>query len=591
MAETYLDRYEVVSEVGRGGMAVVYRGTDHVLHRPVAIKVLHPHLSQKPEARARFAREARVIAKLRHPNVVEVYDFSDEDCERSFIIQEFVPGDTLAAFMEHNDTFLPEIGALLVMAIGRALQHAHDHGVIHRDIKPENIMVRSDGVLKLMDFGIAHVTDMEHLTMTGAIIGSPAHMSPEQVDGKALDGRTDIFSLGTLFFMAVTGRMPFISDTASGLLRAIAEARVPDIRAITRSFPDDLYLILLKMMARSPANRYQTAGEVVEDIGEITSSLGLEADSVELKRFFADPEGHSASVGKRVVAGRLNRADRFMRDGSFALTIRELDVILAADPDNEDAKKCLDKARRAARRKALSKTTVMMAVAVGLVLGTSLAAYKFVPDAFKQWTNQNTQEAARAGLGEPPAPVGPSLKPGGTPRRPLERIESTKTRHTVATRRSRPEAAARKGRELLPVVIQANPPAVRIEVDGVFKGFGTTGRIMLPAGRRKVRLTHPRCDICRSVEYTFNLDPANPLKAPLRYSIAYKDASLMVNGPAGGRVLVNGVPRGGTNRLLKVPMRQPGPLEVTVAVSVKGGPTRTTRATLSPAKTTVVAVE
>lgn len=589
MAEIYLDRYEALDEVGQGGMAVVYRGTDRVLHRPVAIKVLHPHLSQKMEARARFAREARVIAKLRHPNVVEVFDYSGEDHERSFIIQEFVSGETLADFTHGRDPLLPEIGALLVIAVGKALQHAHEQGVIHRDIKPENIMVRKDGVLKLMDFGIAHVTDMEHLTMTGAIIGSPAHMSPEQVDGKALDARTDIFSLGTLFFMATAGRLPFMADTASGLLKAIADARVPDIRTLVRGFPDDLHLVLLKMMARVPSQRYQSTEGVVGDLEELTGALGLDTDDKQLSNYFKDPEGYSDRVRVCVAERRLSRARGFIREGAYAMAIRELDVTLANDPDNEEAGKALEKARSAARRKALSRTSVLAAVMVGAVLGLGLAAYRFLPPLWTRFAEpvEEVQPPAITRL----AP--PSLEVMVRPRRQAEEV-------AAAPVKARPVRVARPGKadgvvvpkktDLIPVVIQANPPAVRIEVDNVFKGYGTTGRILLPKGRRKVRLSHPQCDICRTVEYAVNLDPSNPLKAPLRYSIGYKDAVLKVHGPPGARVLVNGVPRGRTNRALKIPMRQSSSKQVQVTVREKGSPPLTAQASLSPAGTTVVTV-
>lgn len=588
MAELFLDRYEALDEVGQGGMAVVYRGTDRVLHRPVAIKVLHPHLSQKMEARARFAREARVIAKLRHPNVVEVFDYSGEDHDRSFIIQEFVSGETLADFVQGREPLLPEIGALLVASIGKALQHAHEQGVIHRDIKPENIMVRKDGVLKLMDFGIAHVTDMEHLTMTGAIIGSPAHMSPEQVDGKALDARTDIFSLGTLFFMVTAGRLPFMADTASGLLKAIADARVPDIRTLVRGFPDDLHLVLLKMMARVPSQRYQTVAEVVQDLDELTGALGLDTDDKKLSGFFKDPEGHTDRVRECVSGHRLSRARRFIGESAYALAIRELDVILAIDPENGEAARALERARSAARRKALSRTSVLVAVLVGSVLGLGLAAYRFLPPLWTRFAGPPVEV--------PPPAISrlapPSQEVMVRPRRQAEEMASAvvKERPARVVRPAKADTTVARKNDLVPVVIQANPPAVRIEVDNVFKGYGTTGRILLTKGRRKVRLSHPQCDICRTVEYAVNLDPASPLKAPLRYSIGYKDAVLKVTGPPGARVLVNGIPRGRTNRPLRIPMRQSTPKQVQVTVREKGSPPLTAQASLSPAGTTVVTV-
>jgi len=600
MVEIFLDRYEVLDEVGQGGMAVVYRGVDRVLHRSVAIKVLHQHLSSKDEARARFAREARVIAKLRHPNIVEVYDFSDEDSSRSFIVQEFVAGETLAEFLEGRDPLIPEMAAMMVVSIGRALHHAHENGVIHRDVKPENIMVRRDGALKLMDFGIAHVTDMEHLTMTGAIIGSPAHMSPEQVDGKALDARTDVFSLGTLFFLVAAGRLPFMADTASGLLKSIADARVPDIRTIVPGFPDDMYRVLLKMMQRSPESRYQEVMEVVGEIEGITDSLGLDSVTVELPRFFEDPASRTMELRKSVAQRRMVRARAFMRDGAYAVAIRELDVILADDSDDTEARRELDRARSAIRRKALSRTSVVVAIGVGIVMGLALAAYRFLPPMWGEYLDRTTDAGLHTAVSTdalPPvrilAPIARALDEARVmPRRGTATV-ATAMRIRPAGHDARRVKAAREAdreKDWLPVVIHADPPAVRIEVDGRFRGFGTTGSIRLAPGRRNVRLTHPRCDVCKPAEYSFELDPENPLRAPLRYSINYRDALLRVKGPVGAMVLVNGVPRGRTNTLLRVPIRRPTAMEVNVAMQEKGKPALSARALLSPTKTTTVTI-
>ncbi len=592
--EVFLDRYEALGEVGQGGMAVVYRGVDRLLGRPVAIKVLHSHLAQKAEARLRFRREARVIARLRHPNVVEVYDYSGEESERAFIVQEFVSGETLAAFLARHGPLIPEVAAMVAAVIARALDHAHSHGVIHRDIKPENLMIRQDGVLKLMDFGIAHVVDMEHLTMTGAILGSPAHMSPEQVDGKALDARTDIFSLGTLLFQAATGRLPFQSDTAAGLLRAIAEARVPDIRTLCPAFPDDLARILSRMMARDPRDRHQRAKEVADALEEATRSLGLEPAEVEVPRFFLHPEEREVAIRNLVVATRLRRARALIEERRFALAIRELDVAMAGDPGNAEARDLLRRARMAARRSRTRRRLVSVAAAVGAILSvTAVVAWVFTP---RSPAPEPPPQSGEPAVSDPVLPLRVALEADLSGRRDAERVAAWAVRAVPPLRKTdratgKPSGSGESTSDLVPLVIHANPPAVRITVDNQYLGTGSTGLVRLAPGRHVVTLSHPKCDVCRDATYEFTLDPAHPPKAPLRFSIGYLDAVLVVRGPEGARVLVNGLPRGTTNRPLRVPMTRPDPIEVLVQVEVAGARPRASRAVLSPGTQATVSVE
>jgi serine/threonine-protein kinase len=600
MGELFLERYEAEREVGQGGMAVVYRGTDRVLHRPVAIKVLHTHLSQKAEARARFAREARVIAKLRHPNVVEVYDFAGEESERAFIVAEFVEGHTLADFLHEHGPVHPEIAACVTATVARALHHAHERGVIHRDVKPENIMVRRDGVLKLMDFGIAHVVDMEHLTVTGAIIGSPAHMSPEQVDGRALDARTDVFSLGTLFFLMASGRYPFVSDTASGLLKSIVEARVPDIRAVCPTFPDELHAVLKRMMARNPDDRYQTAAEAAIALDEAVAAVGLAGGDGEVARFFADPEGRTAEARALVTAARLERAKERLRRGKPAAAIRELNVAIANSPGDEEAVRWLARTRRSARRREVSRSVLVAAGGLAAVAVVAVLAIRLLPD-----TGETAEEVPSAAVPAPavepraaaapvqiepgqaaPAPAGEAAVP--RPRLPPETVPAGRPAKPPRVAAVAAPVPAGNGPPLVAVVIQANPPAVRITLDGRVAGEGTTGELRLPPGRHVVRLTHPSCAACQDAEYGFTIDPANPPVGPLRYSIGYRDASLTVSGPAGALVAVNGVARGRTNERLAIPMTGPQPLVATVSVQAEGRPPRTSRVTLEAGKQSIL---
>lgn len=576
MGEVFLDRYEVEYEIGQGGMAVVYRGVDRILHRPVAIKVLHAHLAQKAEARARFAREARIIARLRHPNVVEVYDFAQEDSERAFIVAEFIEGITLSDFLRQHGPMQPELAACVVSIVARALHHAHQQGVIHRDVKPENIMVRRDGLLKLMDFGIAHVVDMEHLTVTGAIVGSPAHMSPEQVDGRALDARTDIFSMGTLLFLIASGRYPFMSDTPSGLLKAIAEAKVPDVRVVCPSFSDELYAVLRRMMTRNPDDRYQSAADVASALEQAVSVVGVADAEAEVKRFFLDPSNRSRDVKTMVASMRVGRAKELLRKGKVAAAIRELNVAIANEPQNEEALRLLMKTRRYARHREVFRTLAIVAGIVILVAALVTASMLSEPEVPEVVSTQRPELVLapaemtafpKPRLGVEQVPLTRGSRPHKTP--PIPRPSDVQT--------------------LIPVVIQADPPAVRITLDGHFVGEGITGELRLTPGRHRVHLSHPSCTACLDVEKEFVLEGApgdNPRR--LRFSIAYRDAILRVSGPLGAKVAVNGVIRGRTNEDIAIPMNQPKPAPVTVSVLLDGQPTRVSRVVLESGKTSVL---
>ena len=197
MAESTYGRYTLLDKVGQGGMSVVYRAHDPVLDRIVALKLLHPHLAGRAESRARFSREARAVAKLRHDNIVEIFDHAAPDSDRAFIVTEFVDGPTHRDALEAHPIRHAEVAAMLILPIAEALDRAHHKGVIHRDVKPENIMLRPDGSPVLMDFGIAQMVDMPTLTATGTMLGSPAHMAPEVIDGKDIGAGADIFSIGT----------------------------------------------------------------------------------------------------------------------------------------------------------------------------------------------------------------------------------------------------------------------------------------------------------------------------------------------------------------------------------------------------------
>src|SRR3954447_6579702 len=247
-----LSRYRLLEEVGQGGMAVVYKGLDTTLNREVAVKVLHPHLAGVAESRARLQREAHAVAKLRHENILEIFDYSGPDSPESYIVTEFIHGKTLKTFLAEHPLPFPEVAEMIASEVARALEHAHQFGVIHRDVKPENVMIRDDGLVKLTDFGIAQIVDKERMTVTGQLLGSPAYMSPEHVEGRPLDFRTDVFALGILLYQLTTGELPFKGKNPHEILKRIADCKSTDARHLNPRIGERLGKIIARMLAREP---------------------------------------------------------------------------------------------------------------------------------------------------------------------------------------------------------------------------------------------------------------------------------------------------------------------------------------------------
>lgn len=343
MIGTTVDRYEILEELGHGGMSVVYRGMDSSLEREVAVKVLHNHLAKKLENRQRFHREAKAIARLRHPNILEIYDFSSEDADRSYIVMEYVAGENLRQFVARNEHPPPEAAALIAIEICNALEHAHDHGIIHRDLKPENVMVAEDGTLKLMDFGIAHVIDAETMTATGSLMGSPAHMAPELIDGERVDVRADVFALGTVLYWLSTGSLPFQGANAPQVLRKVLAGEYRDPEIVDPKVGKQLGDIIRTCLARDPDDRYDTVVAVRRVLREFVASMEYTDAETELKRYFKAPDAYRDEFEEQVVERLMALARQAQRRSDVPGAIALFNRILAYDPDNDEVQRLLDR--------------------------------------------------------------------------------------------------------------------------------------------------------------------------------------------------------------------------------------------------------
>jgi len=363
-----LDKYELLERVGQGGMAIVYRGIDRQLKRVVAIKVLHKHLADYQEARDRFEREAQAVAKLRHENILEIFDYSGADAAEaagsSYIVTEFIDGQTLKQRITERPISYPEIGAMIVLQVCRALAHAHAAGILHRDVKPENIMIRTDGVVKLMDFGISHMVDLERLTVTGQLLGSPAYMAPEHVEGRPLDFRTDVFAIGIVLYQLTVGKLPFEGKNPHEVLKRIAECRFLDPRQANPRIGNRLGRIILRAMAAQPGDRFPAIGEMVIALEGYLDESGIAHDKVagELGRYFEAPAAYEQALKDRMIDHLTRRGQRQLEDDDRAAALDVFDRILTIDPQNAKVLELLDGINRRKRRRTHASAAGFVAV-------------------------------------------------------------------------------------------------------------------------------------------------------------------------------------------------------------------------------------
>jgi len=259
-----IGQYHIIEQIGKGGMATVYKAYQPNLDRYVAVKVLAPDLVESENFITRFEREARAVARLRHPNILTVFDYGRHG-EVFYLVTEYVSGGTLVECLGWPQDLAYAVN--IVSQVGDALAHAHMQGMIHRDVKPGNILMAEEDWPLLSDFGLAKmVEDSLQLTASGATVGTPQYMSPEQAQGLAVDRRSDIYSLGAVLYEAVTGRPPFGRDSpVAVILKHINEPIIPP-HTLRSDLPKEMERVILKALAKSPADRYQRMEEFLADL-------------------------------------------------------------------------------------------------------------------------------------------------------------------------------------------------------------------------------------------------------------------------------------------------------------------------------------
>ncbi len=442
-----LGRYRLEEQVGQGGMAVVWRGWDTQLRRTVAVKVLHAHLHSREEIRKRFDREAHAVARLHHPFILDVYDFSGPQAQPSYLVTEFIRGKTLRAFADEHAFDPPELALVCLLPIAEALQHAHTAGVVHRDLKPENIMVREDGVVKLTDFGIAALLDPdERFTVTGSILGSPAHLAPETIEGKAADPRADLFSFGTILYWLSCGKLPYQANSPAALLRSILEGTREDPRSLRPSISDAQARIIGRCLENDPAKRYQSAAEVRLDLEETLREAGIEDPARELAAFVRSPAAQAKDVRARLIARNLAAGEEHLAHKRTSAALAAFGRALSLDPQNAAARGRVERIRRRERvLKLLRRAAIALAAVAALIAGgwelrdaiqrarmaAAAAHAKEARSDAERVAREKAEAGARAAPQPPPAvdanaqprADNPPRRPAPPPARPPEPLE------------------------------------------------------------------------------------------------------------------------------------------------------------------------
>jgi serine/threonine-protein kinase len=538
-------KYEVLEEIGHGGMATVYRARDPVLARDVAIKVIHPHLRDSAEIAHRFSVEARAVAKLRHPNIVEVFDVSREDEPEQYLVVELLRGFTLRRLLQKRSPLAPEVAASIGVELASALSHAHEQDVIHRDTKPENVILErrggpdstpksagstGEGVLvKLTDFGIAKLLDAQGVTSTGQVLGSPAHMAPEQIEGGDVDARADVFALGVLLYECMVGHLPFEGNNPAQVLRRVLDGQYPSADAERATVGKPYSAVLDRALAHAPADRFSTAAQLGEALEAELTRVGVESPRAEIAAWLDDADAYEAAHAKRLIDRLCANAAAARKSGDAILAAADYNRALAYAPDDPALLKIVTGMQRREARLRAWKNGARAAMVMGLVGAAGFGGTRMVRDRIAA-----DHDASRASPSAVPLVTEPSASEAPSAAPPPSAIPS--------------ETASGARIAALPVVKSAPLPTVAVVTkrdvavdvafppNGVLASLDGAAAVSVSGGYTFSVDTRGHSIVLRCVEdlcVPKRVDvPPGEDRLPISASLTIRPASLVVHGDA-----------------------------------------------------------
>jgi eukaryotic-like serine/threonine-protein kinase len=635
-----LPKYELLEEIGHGGMATVYRARDVRLGREVAVKIIHRHLRENAEVGTRFIAEARAAAKLRHPGIVEVYDVSSEDDSERYLVVELLRGATLRKVLLAHREMPAEVGACIVLELCEALAHAHEASIIHRDIKPENVLVelpedraaaakvssaaapavvppageppasdtpadtgkrrrseaaeasertsdrdstnrpsdrdpgnrpsdrdpgnrpsdrdpakkaRADDkgvVIKLTDFGIAKILDAQGVTSTGQVLGSPAHMAPEQIEGGDVDARTDVFGLGVLMYECLVGHLPFEGKNPAQVLRRVLEGSFAAVDRERPSTGGRWGRIVAGALAREAADRTASPGALGEAIRGELGALGITDPRAEITAYFADPTGYADAFPGRLVPRLIARGEAARKTGDVPGAAADFNRALALAPHDLAILKRIGALTSSAGRRQLARRAAAI-LAGSAALGVAAFGVARAVRAHRAGTEgAPLASAAPLGSGDPGAASalvraapdgsasgGPSIPSASAGIRPLVRPLPTLL-STVA-----PPPVTTRDRT---VQFMLSPKGAKLTVDGnPVSWFGAS--VVLSPGPHTISASMNGSKCCKAITgqvVTVTPPPAGDPTAvqALSFALEIQEATVtLVGAPRNGQLSCSGI--------------------------------------------------
>ncbi|MDR0821077.1 MAG: Stk1 family PASTA domain-containing Ser/Thr kinase [Oscillospiraceae bacterium] len=369
-------RYELLEMIGAGGMADIYRARDIQEDKIVAVKILRTEFAGKEDSLRRFRNESKAVAMLSHPNIVKIFDVGFTD-RVSFIVMEYVDGVTLAELIERDGALKWRDAAKLTAQILRALQHAHDNGIVHRDVKPSNVMLADDGEVKVMDFGIARFNREVDMTRHEKAIGTVHYISPEQAQNDETDEKSDIYSVGVVLFEMLTGKKPFTGDSPVAVATKHINDEPPKPSTLNPAIPDGLEEIVLRAMRKDPRARYMTAGDMVNDLEEIRRNPGAMFGYNQPKTSLSRPKTNSEDA--KPMNDKYRKPDDFEATRPIPNKSRQGYIPIKDKLDDEDDDHEFDEDEYLTERRS-PLLPILLAVASVFVIFSAILIYKIVTD-------------------------------------------------------------------------------------------------------------------------------------------------------------------------------------------------------------------
>lgn len=528
-------------------MATVYRARDRRLGREVAVKVIHYHLRENKEVAARFVSEARAVAKLKHPNIVEVYDVSDADEPERYLVQELVRGTTLRQLILEHGHLPAEVAAAFGIEVACALEHAHGLGVIHRDVKPENVLVElptegqvaADTALavrvKITDFGIAKLLDVQGVTSTGQVLGSPAHMAPEQIEGGDVNATADVFGLGVLLYESMVGKLPFDGKNPAQVLRRVLDGTFTAPDRARPTIGAGLSQIVSKALARDSADRYPSARELLEALREELATLGFGEPRREIFEYLRSPADYQRAYEPRVVGELVKNATAARAEKAFVVAAASFNRALAFRPDDAELlRQVAQIARNERLRLALTRAAAAVLVSaalIGLVVaGAAWLRSRSVAVARGDSTSRVSPDAQRPLPSA--APFAPPPSVASAAQEPRQNDAARRTNHQPAPRASASAVVV----EMATVrVLVDGPKNATVRVDGQeIVWFGPPHE--LSVGPHTFEFVPPNQECCVAPQ-TMTVNVARPNDPnevqTVRGTIEFKPATLEFQGSPG----------------------------------------------------------